>query len=199
MFVEGGPVVSPRWVGKRLDHLQQQRQAGSSVRALLQRDEWLRVQCHPRRQLPVLFYDPAERVIATLHPNHTYEQVALRPPGYSQTTYDVNDTCAARNAQTGDPRTDPDISGYVKDYFKALPVDPTNPWQTWHAQRSGGALGPHEQAAATRAAAHADTPTTAHFDALGRPSSPSPATALSAPATPSTAPRRASPPALSST
>jgi RHS repeat-associated protein len=116
---------------------------------------------------PVLFYDPAERVIATLHPNHTYEKVVFDP--WQQTTYDVNDTCAARNAQTGDPRTDPDISGYVREYFKALPVEPTKPWSTWHAQRSGGALGQHEQAAATRAAAHADTPTTAHFDTLGRP------------------------------
>jgi hypothetical protein len=35
--------------------------------------------------------------------------------------------------------------------------------------RIDGALGRHEQAAANRAAAHADTPTTAHFDALGRP------------------------------
>ncbi|WP_217646261.1 SpvB/TcaC N-terminal domain-containing protein [Halomonas korlensis] len=116
---------------------------------------------------PVLFYDPAERVIATLHPNHTYEKVVFDP--WQQTTYDFNDTCAARNDQTGDPRTDPDISGYVEKYFKALPVDLTKPWLTWHAQRGGGALGPHEQAAATLAAAHADTPTTAHFDALGRP------------------------------
>ena len=116
---------------------------------------------------PVLFYDPAERVIATLHPNHAFEKVVFDP--WQQTTYDVNDTCAARNAQTGDPRTDPDIGGYVAKYFKGLPVDPAKPWQAWHAQRIGGALGPHEQAAATRAAAHADTATTAHFDALGRP------------------------------
>lgn len=116
---------------------------------------------------PVLFYDPAERVIATLHPNHTYEKVLFDP--WQQTTWDVNDTCAARNAQTGDPRTDLDIAGYVRDYFDALPVDAARPWLNWHAQRIGGALGPDEQNAARRAAAHADTPTTAHFDALGRP------------------------------
>ncbi len=116
---------------------------------------------------PVLFYDPVERVIATLHPNHTYEKGVFDP--WRHTTYDVNDTCAARNAQTGDPRTDPDIAGYVEKYFSSLPVDPAGPWQTWQVQRSSGALGSHEQAAATRAAAHADTPTTAHFDALGRP------------------------------
>src|SRR6266487_2202627 len=55
-------------------------------------------------------------------------------------------------------------------YFASLPASPPAPaWQTWYAQRIGDALRPHEQAAATRAAAHADTPTTAHFDALGRP------------------------------
>lgn len=112
---------------------------------------------------PVLFYDPAERVIATLHPNHTYEKVVFDP--WQQTTYDVNDTCAARNAQTGDPRTDPDIGGYVEEYFKTQPAT----WQTWHAERIGNALGTDERNAAERAAAHADTPTTAHFDALGRP------------------------------
>jgi RHS repeat-associated protein len=112
---------------------------------------------------PVLFYDPAERVTATLHPNHTYEKVVFDP--WQQTSYDVNDTCAPRNQQTGDPRTDPDIQGYVAEYFKTQPAT----WQTWHAQRVGGAMGTHERDATQRAAAHADTPTTAHFDALGRP------------------------------
>ena len=112
---------------------------------------------------PVLFYDPVGRVVATLHPNHTYEKVVFDP--WQQITYDVNDTCAARNDQTGDPRTDPDIHGYVGNYFEAQPAG----WQTWQAQRQNGALGAQEQAAANKAAAHADTPTTAHFDALGRP------------------------------
>ncbi|WP_106398913.1 SpvB/TcaC N-terminal domain-containing protein [Actinocorallia populi] len=120
---------------------------------------------------PVLFYDPAERVIATLHPNHTYEKVVFDP--WQQTTYDVNDTCAPPvhkpgdppPRETGDPRTDPDIVGYVKEYFKAQPET----WLTWHAQRIGNALGADERNAAERAADHADTPTTTHFDVLGRP------------------------------
>ena len=71
---------------------------------------------------------------------------------WQQTTYDVNDTCAPRNAQTGDPRTDPDVRGYVAGYFAGLPAaDPATPWQTWQALRAGGALGPDEQAAAVRA------------------------------------------------
>ncbi|GAA0408676.1 hypothetical protein Acor_71520 [Acrocarpospora corrugata] len=107
---------------------------------------------------PVLFYDPAGRVIATLHPNHTYEKVLFDP--WQQTSYDVNDTCVV-----GDPRTDPDIGGYVTEYFRTQP----STWQSWHAQRIGGELGPDERNAALRAEAHADTPTTGHFDALGRP------------------------------
>jgi RHS repeat-associated protein len=120
---------------------------------------------------PVLFYDPTERVIVTLHPNHTYEKVVFDP--WQQTTYDVNDTCAPPvkepadppSRETGDPRTDPDIRGYVNAYFEAQPTT----WQTWHARRIGNTLGTDEHNAAERAAAHADTPTTAHFDTMGRP------------------------------
>ncbi|ALN80702.1 SpvB/TcaC N-terminal domain-containing protein [Lysobacter antibioticus] len=128
---------------------------------------------------PVLFYDPAERVIATLHPNHTYEKVVFDP--WQQTTYDANDTCAPRAAppgdprpaQTGDPRTDPDIAGYVAEYFKAQPPE----WKTWVQKRISDPQNPPsdsrgqkpESDAAVRALAHTDTPTTAHFDALGRP------------------------------
>ncbi len=111
---------------------------------------------------PVAFYDPAERVMAVLHPNHTFEKVVFDP--WRQKAYDANDTCAPRDTQTGDPRTDTDIGGYVAGYFEAQP----STWQTWHAQRIGGALGEDERNAALRAQAHADTPTTVHFDTLGR-------------------------------
>ena len=48
---------------------------------------------------PVLFYDPVDRVVATLHPNHTYEKVVFDP--WHQESWDVNDTsrvvCRIRN------------------------------------------------------------------------------------------------------
>jgi len=117
---------------------------------------------------PILFYDPVERVIATLLPNHTYEKVVF--DSWRQTTYDANDTVAARNDQTGDPRTDPDIRDFTAGYFAHLPASPPEPpWQTWHEARKDGLLGALEQTAAAKAAAHADTPTTAFFDTLGRP------------------------------
>jgi RHS repeat-associated protein len=106
---------------------------------------------------PVLFYDPMDRVVATLHPNHTYEKVVFDP--WRQTTWDVNDTVLS------DPRGDSDIAGYVGGYFQAEPAD----WQTWREQRQGGALGTQEQTAAQKTATHANTPTTAYFDTLGRP------------------------------
>ena len=50
---------------------------------------------------PILFYDPVERVVATLHPNHTYEKVVFDP--WRQETWDVNDTV------TLNPAADPDV------------------------------------------------------------------------------------------
>jgi RHS repeat-associated protein len=104
---------------------------------------------------PVLFYDPAERVVATLHPNHTWEKVTFDP--WRQATWDVNDTILAV-----DPALDPDVG----KFFSRLPTTEYLP--SWYAQRQGGLLGPDEQAAATNTAIHADTPAVAYFDSLGR-------------------------------
>ena len=105
---------------------------------------------------PVLFYDPLERVVATLHPNHSWEKVNF--DAWRQETWDVNDTVLV-----ADPKTDADVG----DFFARLPNADYLP--TWHDQRQNAQLGPREQAAASKAAAHAATPTTAHFDTLGRP------------------------------
>ncbi len=165
-LVEGGSVISPRWVGSGWTIFNNK---GKPVR---QYEPFFSQLAEKRHQFefgaqvgvsPVLFYDPVGRVVATLHSSHTYEKVLFDP--WQQTTYDVNDTVAASGAQTGDPRTDPDIAGFVNEYFALQLAD----WATWHAQRQGGALGPQEQDTAAKAAAHADTPTTAYFDTLGRP------------------------------
>ena len=126
---------------------------------------------------PLLFYDPVERVIATLHPNHTYEKVVFDP--WQQTTHDVNDTLLDTGGNSADPKNDPDMA----DFFKRLPDAEYLP--TWHGLRTlpQHAAGfaqrypdprdrTNETSAGAKAAAHAGTPTTAHFDALGRPFSP---------------------------
>jgi RHS repeat-associated protein len=104
---------------------------------------------------PILFYDPVERVVATLHPNHTYDKLVFDP--WRQDTWDVNDTVTL-----SDPTTDPDIGGF----FQRLPDADYLP--TWFDQRRNGQKGPDEQSAATKAAAHAGTPATTYLDSLGR-------------------------------
>ncbi|MEG3838645.1 SpvB/TcaC N-terminal domain-containing protein [Microcoleus sp. herbarium14] len=101
-----------------------------------------------------LFYDPVERVVATLHPNHTYEKVVFDP--WQQKTYDVNDTV------TFNPKTDPDVGAF----FTKLPAG--DYLQTWYQQRINGALGTEEKSAAQKASKHADTPSIAYLDTLGR-------------------------------
>ncbi|MBD1930315.1 MULTISPECIES: SpvB/TcaC N-terminal domain-containing protein [Cyanophyceae] len=102
---------------------------------------------------PILFYDPVERVVATLHPNHTYEKVVFDP--WQQVTWDVNDTVLL------DPKTDPNVGGF----FQRLPDSDYLP--TWHSEYSGSPDA-EKQRAAIKAAAHAATPAIAHLDTLGR-------------------------------
>jgi RHS repeat-associated protein len=170
-LIDGGPVVSSRWVAGGWAIFNNK---GKPVReyepffSRRPRSDGTFVSDHHFEfgmragVSTVLFYDPAGRVVATLHPNHTYEKVVFNP--WERTTYDVNDTCAPRNAQSGDPRTDPDIAGCVARYFASQPAD----WQTWHARRIDNTLGEDERSAALYAEAHADTPRRVHFDSLGR-------------------------------
>jgi hypothetical protein len=152
-LVEGGPTVSLRWIGSGWTVFNNK---GEPIRQY----EPFFDDTHDFRFAekvgvsPILFYDPIERVVATLHPNHSFEKVVFDP--WRQITYDVNDTV------TFDPKTDPDAG----EFFTRLPDADYLP--TWYQQRSNGAKGPAEQEAAVKPAAHADTPTVAYFDTLGR-------------------------------
>ena len=103
---------------------------------------------------PVLCYDPLGRVVATLHPNHTWEKVLFDP--WREEHWDVNDTSLL------DPALD-DVAG---PFFRLFPDAVYLP--TWHDQRARGALGTTEQDAAAKTAVHAGTPSQAHADTLGR-------------------------------
>ena len=105
---------------------------------------------------PVLFYDPVERVVATLHPNHTWEKVVFDP--WRQETWDVNDTVLV-----ADPTTDPDVG----DFFRRLPDADYLP--TWHAQRAGRrARRRRSRPPRAKPPSTPRTPTVAHADSLGR-------------------------------
>ncbi len=106
---------------------------------------------------PTIFYDPLERVICTLHPNHTYEKVFFDP--WRQKTWDANDTIRLNLL------SDNDVKGYVADYFQQKYG--TSPPQTWYEERINGS-DVAEKEAAQKTEPHADTPTIAHLDTLGR-------------------------------
>lgn len=105
---------------------------------------------------PILFYDPIQRVIATLLPNHTYSKVVFDP--WHQASWDSNDTVLQTN-----PAADPDVGGYFGG------IDEAEYLPTWYSQRIDGDLGAEEKKAAQKTVAHANTPSVLHSDTLGRP------------------------------
>jgi RHS repeat-associated protein len=150
----GGPVVSPRWAGSGWTVFNNK---GLPVRQFepfftdthrFERDARHGVS-------PIVCYDPVGRVVGTLHPNHSWQKVVYG--AWQQVIWDANDTVLI-----DDPAADPDVGSVVA----RLPPESYRP--TWYAERIAGALGPHQQAAALKAAVHAATPTVAHTDALGR-------------------------------
>jgi RHS repeat-associated protein len=106
-----------------------------------------------------LFYDPPERVVATLHPNHTWEKVVF--DAWQQAAYDVSDTVLSVTGST-DPKLDPDVGGF----FSRLLATEYLP--TWYEQRITEPTTDPERVAADKTAVHRQTPTIALFDTLGR-------------------------------
>ena len=96
---------------------------------------------------PVLFYDPVERVVATLHPNHTWEKVVFDP--WRQETWDVNDTVLI-----ADPKTDPTSAILPPPAGCRLPADLARP-----ARMTDRARRRRNETPPSKAAVHADTPT----------------------------------------
>jgi RHS repeat-associated protein len=156
--IDGGPVVNPRWVGSGWTIFNNKGKPVRQYEPFFSQFPSAGHQFEFGMQVgvsPILCYDPVQRVVATVQPNQTYEKVAFDP--WQQATWDVNDTVL----QT-DPASDPDVG----DYFQRLPT--TDYLPTWYTQRATGGLGSLEQAAATKAAAHTNTPAIAYFDTLGR-------------------------------
>ena len=100
-------------------------------------------------------------LIATLHPNHTWEKVVFGTWRYER--WDASDTVLV-----ADPRTDAQVGGH----FRPTPaMRSTSP--TWYA---GGAMGAEHSGRGSGAGDgteggpfHAGTPGIVHLDSLGRP------------------------------
>ena len=161
---DAGPAVAPRWVGSGWTLFNNK---GKPVRkyepffSSTHRFEFAR----EVGVSTVWFYDPVERIVATLNPNETWEKVVF--DNWRQETWDTNDTILI-----ADPREDADVGGY----FRRLLGQAPEAFTSWHERRIGGLWGETpeersaEQAAAQKAALHAGTPVVIHFNALGRAS-----------------------------
>lgn len=160
---EGGSIINPRWVCSGYIVFDNKSNPISQYEPFFSHDH--KFQFGVRAGVSsMLFYDPMNRVVATLHPNHIYEKVVFDP--WRQVSYDANDTICQRRRQTGDPRTDLDIKGYVEKYFTLN--YPIGTWNTWFEERQSETTPDEEKTAAAKAAVHADTPSIAYFDILGR-------------------------------
>jgi RHS repeat-associated protein len=157
-----GPDISPRWVGSGWSIYNNK---GKPVR----RYEPFFTDTHRfefgRRAgvSSVIFYDPLEREIATLHPDNSFEKTVF--DAWCEHSWDANDTVLI-----ADPRADGDVG----DAFRRLLGPAEAAFTSWHDRRIGRTLGAtaEERAAnadaAQKAASHAGTPTITHLDSLGR-------------------------------
>ena len=150
---------------QRLDHLQQQGQAGPPVRAVLQRHAPLRV----RRAASASARSCSTTRSSASSPRCTRTTPTRRWCSTRGSRRPTTSTTPARRA-THRPATrapTPTSAGYVARVLRRRqPADLADLARAAHRRRA------RRRTSATppqRAAAHADTPTTAHFDALGRP------------------------------
>jgi RHS repeat-associated protein len=153
-LIEGEPEVDQRWVGSGWTIFNNK---GKPVK---QYEPFFSVthQFEFARTVgvsPLLCYDPVERIVATLHPNHSWEKTVFNP--WQQESWDQIDTVLI---------ADPAADIHVGDYFDR--IEETEYLPTWHQARIDGALGNEEQSSAQKSAAHANTPATVYFDPLGR-------------------------------
>ena len=113
---------------------------------------------------PILCYDPVGRVVATVHPNHTWEKVIF--DAWRTEQWDVNDTVLI---------ADPKFDANVGDFFRRLPDDDYLP--TWYTLRTDPVFAGNwpdpkirdaERRAAEKTSVHAATPSVAYTDSLER-------------------------------
>lgn len=160
--VDGGPVISPRWVGSGWTIFNNKGKPIRKYEPFFSATNAFEFAAQVGVST-ILFYDPLGRVVSTLHPNNTWEKVVF--DCWRQESWDGNDTVLI-----ADPRTDPDVGDHFLRLFGSAP----GAFVSWYSLRISGTYGATaedrtaEQDAAQKTAAHAATPTVAHFDALGR-------------------------------
>lgn len=166
---EGGPDIDPRWVGTGTKVYNNKGKPVQQYEPFFSDTHGFGIEKHGVS--PTIFYDPLERVICTMHPNHTYEKVVFDP--WQQETWDVNDTVTQI-----DPSNDPDVGSFIKmlnkdDYLPVwydLRTDDAKALGRWPGTDPRSIdIRKAKKDAAIKASGHVNTPTIAHLDTLGRP------------------------------
>jgi RHS repeat-associated protein len=152
-ITEGGPTVAPRWIGSGWTIFNNKGKPVRQYEPFFSASHDFEFAAITGFS-PILFYDPVERVVATLNPEKSYRKVVFDP--WRQTSWDANDTV------TSEPTSDPDVGAL----FQRLSDSDYLP--TWYQGRIDGGMGPAEATAAEKAARHAETPAVAYFDTLRR-------------------------------
>jgi RHS repeat-associated protein len=153
-LLDGGTVVSNRWVGSGWVVFNNKGKPVRQYEPFFDDTQDFKFDAKVGVS-SLMFYDPLGRPVSTLHPDHTIEKTTF--DAWSQQSFDVND-----NVSISNPRDDLDIGSFFHD----LPSSDYLP--SWYDARITGQLGRDEQEAAIKTAPHANTPTTAHLDVLGR-------------------------------
>ncbi|QGM47132.1 SpvB/TcaC N-terminal domain-containing protein [Methylocystis heyeri] len=159
-LVAHGPEISPRWLGSGWTVFNNKGQSIRRYEPFFSSTSAFEFAAQSGVSV-LMFYDPAGRAVATLHPDSTWEKTVF--DAWRQESWDRNDTVLI-----ADPRADADVGAYFERALGA------GAFTSWRAARIGGGFGADAQAqaaeqdAATKASAHAATPTLSHLDALGR-------------------------------
>jgi hypothetical protein len=148
----GGPEINPRWIGSGWTVFSNKGKPVRKYEPFFDEDHHFQSN-HARGVGPISFYDPPGRVVAIIHPNHTYEKMVFSP--WQQADYDSNDTVSP----TSDASTDLDVA----HLFARVRDSEYKP--SWFENSKGTP----EEDAATKTVAHRNTPTVKHYDSLGRP------------------------------
>jgi RHS repeat-associated protein len=168
--VDGGPDVSPRWIGSGWTIFNNKGQPVRKYEPFFTTTPAFEFAAQSGVS-SVLFHDPPGRVVATLHPDNTWEKTVF--DAWRQETWDGNDTLKIVDPKTNSLVTDPRKDADVGEHFRRL-LGTADPFVSWYDLRVGGTYGATpdaraaQQDAATKAVEHAGTPAVAHFDALGR-------------------------------
>lgn len=98
-------------------------------------------------------YDPLGRLVATLHPDFTWEKASF--DCWSQTRWDGGDTLLL------DPRDDPELGTVLRAMLAG------REWRSWYEQRASGEMGRGARTAAERSLTYAGTPERTAIDPRG--------------------------------